>query len=80
MKCCLSSDKEDCLWPGHRLGVDNAGLRGCPVRRGEVRAVLCDSWCRQLQANGDRLGEGEHCLLLFYRVRATVTPQPAATT
>ena len=65
---------------GHLVSVDNVGLRGCPVRRGEVRAVLCDSWCRQLQANGDRLGEGEHCLLLFYRVRATVTPQPAATT
>ena len=29
-------------------------------------AELYDSWCRQLRANGDRLGEGEDCLLLFY--------------
>ena len=51
---------------GHLVSVDNVGLRGCPVRRGEVMAELYDSWCRQLRANGDRLGEGEDCLLLFY--------------
>ena len=66
MKCCLPLIKKTVIWPGHLLSVDNAGLLGCPVRRGEVRAVLYDSWCRQLQANGDRLGEGEHCLLIFY--------------